>query len=315
VIQQTDYDPFGLVTDESIRENTVQNDFLYNGKELQKDFDLNWYDYGARMYDAALGRWHVIDPMAEKYSNWSPYSYVLNNPLKFTDTDGRDAKHITPVPREIPGIIKKMPSGIGNHIVAGVENNHKIKVIIAYQPENKFTKTSDGHVPGGRTLESLGPEQIHKDPKTGKITIAKIPGEFDIFAGQDITADIKAGRAVYLVAIARIEATEMTDVLANAAQMTDATLHELAAHANSDQAAVKKEMDKCHCSRGEAEHNIYGSAFSASYFAFKDGKVDAYNDKISDGTTAEQVQEDILIALSRELAKRIKEMENARKGE
>jgi RHS repeat-associated protein len=75
VIQESDYDPFGLMFNEYARENTASNNFLYNGKELQDDFDLNWYDYGARMYDPALGRWHLIDPKAEKYHSWSPYNY------------------------------------------------------------------------------------------------------------------------------------------------------------------------------------------------------------------------------------------------
>ncbi|MDC2276332.1 hypothetical protein PO118_03040, partial [Bacteroides thetaiotaomicron] len=39
----------------------------YNGKELDRKNGLDWYDYGARMYDAALGRWHAVDPMSEKY--------------------------------------------------------------------------------------------------------------------------------------------------------------------------------------------------------------------------------------------------------
>ena len=68
-----------------------------NGKELQDNFGLDWYslsrfhigNYGARMYDAVVGRWWVIDPMAEKYYSMSPYSYVADNPVRNFDIDGR----------------------------------------------------------------------------------------------------------------------------------------------------------------------------------------------------------------------------------
>ena len=86
--QSIAYDPFGVIIPDLSTGTDIQP-YLYNGKELDRVHGLNWYDYGARMYDVTLGRWTSIDPLCEKYYHVSPYAYCGNNPVNRIDPDGK----------------------------------------------------------------------------------------------------------------------------------------------------------------------------------------------------------------------------------
>ncbi|RNA61959.1 RHS repeat-associated core domain-containing protein [Chryseobacterium nematophagum] len=88
VLEENNYYPFGLKHEGyNILNGNKSYQYKYNGKELQ---ETGMYDYGARFYMPDLGRWGVVDELAEKFSRHSPYNYVVNDPINGIDPDGRD---------------------------------------------------------------------------------------------------------------------------------------------------------------------------------------------------------------------------------
>jgi RHS repeat-associated protein len=64
--------------------------YTYNGKEKQDQFGLGWLDYGARHYQADIGRWGGVDALAMKHYNHTPFAYCADNPILYADFDGND---------------------------------------------------------------------------------------------------------------------------------------------------------------------------------------------------------------------------------
>jgi RHS repeat-associated protein len=93
ILSETHYYPFGKAFDGAWYNDATAGKYryLYNGKELSEEFDLNFYDYGARWLDPGLGSWWEVDPMAGSSRRWSPYAYGNNNPIRFIDPDGMES--------------------------------------------------------------------------------------------------------------------------------------------------------------------------------------------------------------------------------
>ncbi|HNR08626.1 MAG TPA: RHS repeat-associated core domain-containing protein [Saprospiraceae bacterium] len=112
-LEESHYYPFGLEQGGWTAPTSPENKYKYNGKEMNDEFSLGLYDYGARWYDPTVGRWGQVDPSSENDRSISPYLYAFNNPLHFTDPDGKwPYPGVMPLFKSISNFFKGSDAGL-----------------------------------------------------------------------------------------------------------------------------------------------------------------------------------------------------------
>jgi RHS repeat-associated protein len=194
IAQETHYDAWGLeLSGIGFQYGGFKaNKYLYNGKELIQDAGLQYYDYGARMYDPVIGRWGVVDPMASVAPGWTPYRAFFNNPIRYIDPTGLFEDDYT---AKQDGTIERVKTGDGFDRFF-VENKDGSSTQVAQL--NKVT-ASDGKTTlvkfpeSGNGFSRYGDEEAGGDRYVQPTVAASLFGAINEFSENHLGATIQLG--------------------------------------------------------------------------------------------------------------------------
>jgi RHS repeat-associated protein len=184
--QNNHYYPFGLTM--SVSDNQGVQPYKYTGKELDMEHGLMQYDFEARTYDPAVGRFLTVDPLAEKYPWLSPYAYCGNNSLRFVDPDGQDIWEIN----DRGEIIKRMKDRTQDAffmVAKDAGGNYQRTFTTDAEGNKNYNSISFKH----KTVESQKSISFSPDGKTtGTYDVYQVRGDANAtamfeFMGQHVT--------------------------------------------------------------------------------------------------------------------------------
>ena len=193
VKQVNHYYPFGGLFGDTVQ--LSNQPYKYNGKELDRMHGLDLFDYGARHYDAAIGRWGTVDPLAEKYYSISPYVYCAGNPIAYRDENG---EWINLVIGAVVGAVTDYGLQVATNYMTGVSG------------PDAWTKVDMKSIGvstiAGATGVGLGAKvsQVVKVAKLGKAAtqVAKVAGEAVVDASISAGSQLVQNGEVNLVQVA-----------------------------------------------------------------------------------------------------------------
>lgn len=194
------------------------NPYRYNGIEHVEELGL--YMAMFRSYDAAIGKWVLVDPLAETMSSWSPYNYTLGNPLRYTDPDGRSPDDIilgtSGDPNTVNEFLNIITESLGGQFravteqVTGADGNviegrERVR-IIATEGGGDVSKLSSGQKAFYKNINQVAEvdrREVHIDPVSGVDGVevglyASYPAQLDVadvraFPALDASVDSQNG--------------------------------------------------------------------------------------------------------------------------